>query len=216
MRVRSWANRTVISIVLATFFSDFSHEMATAVLPLYLATVGLGPAALGIIEGLADFLVSLSKLGGGVVGHRVVHKRPWATAGYVVTTLATGAMGLVTSLAALVGLRATAWVGRGFRGPLRDHLLADAVEPTHYGRAYGLERAGDMLGAVVGPLAATLLGWLGIEFHNVPDPYCTQRAGGFGIDPDVTVALELKLVPHGCLLARHARQHRPRGAFAAG
>lgn len=121
----------------------------------------------GIIEGFADFLVSLSKLGGGVVGHHVRRKRPLAALGYLVTTLATGAMGLVSSLAALASLRSVAWVGRGFRGPLRDFLLADAVEPTHYGRAYGLERAGDMLGAVAGPLAATLMVWAGIEFRSI-------------------------------------------------
>lgn len=67
----TWINRTVIGIVLATFLSDFSHEMCTAVLPLYLSTLGLGPAALGLIEGVADFLVSLSKLAGGVVGHLI-------------------------------------------------------------------------------------------------------------------------------------------------
>ena len=163
----SWVTRTVLGIVLATFLSDFSHEMCTAVLPLYLATLGLGPAALGLIEGVADFLVSLSKLAGGVVGHRVRRKRPWASLGYLVTTVATGAIALVSGLAALVSLRSAAWIGRGFRGPLRDYLLADAVEPTHYGRAYGLERAGDMLGAVAGPLMAALLVWAGVEFRTV-------------------------------------------------
>ena len=163
----SWVTRTVLGIVLATFLSDFSHEMCTAVLPLYLATLGLGPAALGLIEGVADFLVSLSKLAGGVVGHRVRRKRPWASLGYLVTTVATGAIALVSGLAALVSLRSAAWIGRGFRGPLRDYLLADAVEPTHYGRAYGLERAGDMLGAVAGPLVAALLVWVGVEFRTV-------------------------------------------------
>ncbi len=162
-----WINRTVIGIVLATFLSDFSHEMCTAVLPLYLSTVGLGPAALGVIEGVADFLVSLSKLAGGVVGHHVEHKRPWTTLGYLVTTLATGAMALVEGLASLVSLRSLAWIGRGFRGPLRDSMLADAVPPSHFGRAYGLERAGDMLGAVVGPSVATLLVWGGVEFRTV-------------------------------------------------
>lgn len=166
-RVAPWLNRTVIGIILATFLSDFSHEMCTAVLPLYLSTLGLGPAALGLIEGVADFLVSLSKLAGGVVGHQVQHKRPWASLGYLVTTLATWAIALAQSLGALISLRGLAWMGRGFRGPLRDYLLADAVEPTHYGRAYGLERAGDMLGAVVGPLVATLLVWGGLEFRTV-------------------------------------------------
>jgi MFS family permease len=163
----SWISRTVVGIILATFFSDVSHEMATAVLPLYLAAVGLGPAALGLIEGLADFLVSISKLAGGVVGHHVHYKRPWASLGYLITTVATAAMGLVVGLASLVSLRTAAWFGRGFRSPLRDFMLADAVEKTHFGRAYGLERAGDMLGAVVGPLIATLLVWLGLGFPTI-------------------------------------------------
>lgn len=71
---RGCVSRAVVGIDLATLFSDFSHEMATAVLPLYLASVGLGPAALGMMEGVADFLVSMSKLAGGAVGH---HVHPW-------------------------------------------------------------------------------------------------------------------------------------------
>lgn len=162
-----WISRTVLAIVLATFFSDVSHEMCTAVLPLYLGAIGLGPAALGLIEGVADFLVSISKLAGGMVGHRVRRKRPWAALGYLVTTAGTAGLALVSSLAGLLVLRSAAWIGRGFRSPLRDYLLADAVEPTHYGRAYGLERAGDMLGAVLGPLLAVLLLAVGLDFHVI-------------------------------------------------
>jgi MFS family permease len=163
----SWVNRTIAGIVLATFFSDCSHELSTAVLPLYLATLGHGPAALAVIEGVADFLVSLSKLAGGLLGHVVRRKQPFIAAGYLITAAASGALGLVTSVTALVGLRSAAWIARGYRGPLRDALLSDAVEPTHYGRAFGLERTGDMLGAVVGPLAATLFVWAGFEFRSV-------------------------------------------------
>ena len=162
-----WINQTVIAIIVATFFSDVSHEMATAVLPLYLASVGLGPAALGITEGVADFLFSLSKLFGGILGHHVDRKRPWASAGYLVTTVSTSAIGFTNRLAALAALRGAAWIGRGFRSPLRDFVLADAVESTHFGRAYGLERAGDMLGAVVGPLIAGVLVWQGVRLHDV-------------------------------------------------
>lgn len=162
-----WLGRTVLGIVLGTFFSDFGHEMATAVLPLYLLSIGLGPGALGLMEGVADLAVSLSKLAGGVTGHYVRRKQPWVVLGYVITAVATSAMGLVRSVGALTALRTTAWVGRGYRSPLRDYLLADAVEATHYGRVYGLERAGDMLGAVAGPLAATLLVWLGLQYHSI-------------------------------------------------
>lgn len=164
---RTWINRTIIGIALATCFSDFSHEMVTAVLPLYLAEVGLGAAALGVIEGVADFLVSISKLAGGYAGHHVRRKKPLASAGYLVTALATSAIGLVTTVPMLLAMRSIAWIARGFRGPLRDYLLSDAVEATHYGRAYGLERAADMLGAVAGPLTATLLLYAGIKFQSI-------------------------------------------------
>jgi MFS family permease len=163
----TWITRSVVGIVLATFFSDVGHEMVTAVLPLYLATIGLGPTALGVMEGLADLLFSLSKLGGGLVGHHSAKKRPWATLGYLTTTLGTGAIALTHSVAALVTLRAVAWFGRGFRSPLRDFLLADEVGPTHFGRAYGIERSADMLGAVAGPLLAVVLVWAGVAFRTV-------------------------------------------------
>jgi MFS family permease len=159
--------KSVVGIVLATFFSDVGHEMVTAVLPLYLSTVGLGPAALGAMEGAADLAFSLSKLAGGAVGHRVKKKRPWATAGYLLTTLGTGAIALVQAFAAVATLRTFAWFGRGFRSPLRDFLLADEVGATHFGRAYGFERSADMIGAFVGPLVAAGLVWLGLDFQSV-------------------------------------------------
>ena len=154
--------------------SFWPHSSQTSVMKcarqyslFYLSSLGLGPAALGLIEGVADFLVSMSKLAGGVAGHHVRHKRPLTALGYLTTALATWGIAFADGLTALVFLCGVAWIGRGFRGPLRDYMLADAVPPTHYGRAYGLERAGDMLGAVVGPLIATLLVWGGVEFRTV-------------------------------------------------
>ena len=72
-----------------------------------------------------------------------------------------------STLWAMVTLRTIAWAGRGYRSPLRDYLLADAVEKTHYGRAFGLERAGDMLGAVVGPLLAAAMVWFGVPLSTI-------------------------------------------------
>lgn len=162
-----WVTRAVVGIVLATFFSDVGHEMVTAVLPMYLATLGLGPAALGAMEGAADLAFSLSKLAGGAVGHRVERKRPWAVGGYLLTTLGTGMIALVRGLGPMISLRTVAWFGRGFRSPLRDFLLSDEVGPTHFGRAYGFERSADMIGAVVGPLVAAGLVWVGLSFDRV-------------------------------------------------
>jgi MFS family permease len=162
-----WITRTVLGIVAATFFSDVGHEMVTAVLPMYLLGIGLGPAALGAMEGAADLAFSLSKLAGGVVGHKVERKKPWVILGYLVTTAGTGAIALVRGFGAVVALRTVAWIGRGFRSPMRDFLLADEVGPTHFGRAYGVERSADMLGAVAGPLVAAALVWSGMDFGEV-------------------------------------------------
>jgi MFS family permease len=164
---RSWITRGVVGIVLATFFSDVAHEMVTAVLPMYLVSIGLGAATLGAVEGFADLVYSLSKLGGGILGHRVKKKRPLVALGYLITMLGTGSMAFVHTAVGLVSLRASAWIGRGFRSPLRDFLLADEVEPTHYGRAYGIERSADMLGALAGPLIAVLLVSLRFELGTI-------------------------------------------------
>jgi MFS family permease len=157
----------VVGIVLATFFSDVGHEMVTAILPMYLASIGLGAATLGTVEGFSDLVYSLSKLGGGILGQRVEKKRPLVALGYFITALGTGSMAFVHTAVGLVSLRASAWIGRGFRSPLRDFLLADEVEPTHYGRAYGIERAADMLGALTGPLIAVLLVSLRLELRSI-------------------------------------------------
>lgn len=167
VRTTRWVTRGMIGIVFATFFSDVGHEMATATLPMYLGAIGLGAAALGFMEGFADLLFSLSKLAGGWVGHHSQRKRGFATLGYFTTAIGTMALALTQSLAALVSVRSAAWFGRGFRSPLRDFMLADEVGPTHFGRAYGIERAADMLGAVAGPLLTAFLLWRGVALRSV-------------------------------------------------
>jgi len=159
--------RGVVGIVLATFFSDVGHEMVTAVLPMYLSSIALGAAALGVMEGLADFVYSLSKLGGGWLGHHTARKRAWGSFGYLVTAIGMGSLALVHGVVALVSLRSVAWIGRGVRSPLRDFMLSDEVPSTHFGRAYGVERAADMLGAVIGPLIAAALVWAGFDFRTI-------------------------------------------------
>jgi MFS family permease len=164
---RGWVNRTVAAFGLTSLLSDVGHEMATSVLPLQLARLGLGATALGAIEGLADAAAGISKLAGGIAGQRIARKKPWTTAGYALTAVCTSALGFAASLPALAALRCLAWIGRGFRGPLRDFLVSDAVEPRFYARAFGLERAGDMIGAVAGPLLAVALLASGIALRSV-------------------------------------------------
>jgi MFS family permease len=164
---RGWLNRTVAAFGLTSLLSDVGHEMATSVLPLQLVRLGFGATALGVVEGIADAASGLAKLAGGVAGQRIARKKPWTSAGYAVTAVCTSALGFVGTVPGLVVLRCAAWVGRGFRGPLRDFLVSDSVEPRYYARAFGLERAGDMVGAVAGPLLALALLAAGLAFRSV-------------------------------------------------
>ena len=152
-----WLNRTTIGVSLASLFSDVSHEMATAVLPAFLLSLGAGPAALGIIEGSADGLSALAKLWGGVAADRVRRRKPLASIGYFVTGIGTAAIGVCTSAAQVLLCRVVAWVGRGSRGPARDVLMAEGSPKEVHGRAFGLERSADATGAVLGPLLAMAL-----------------------------------------------------------
>jgi MFS family permease len=154
---QSWLNRTVLGIALASLFSDWSHEIATAILPAFLGSLGAAAAWLGIIEGVSDGLSSFAKLGSGFYTDGLSRRKPIAFAGYLITALATAALGLATAPWHVLSARAAAWLGRGVRTPVRKALLAAAVDRSVYGRAFGFERAMDTLGAIVGPLTALWL-----------------------------------------------------------
>jgi MFS family permease len=163
-----WLNRTVFGIALASLFSDWSHEIATAVLPAFLGSLGVAAAWLGIIEGVSDGLSSFAKLGSGFYTDRLPRRKPIAFCGYLITALATGAFGLATTAWHVLIARAAAWLGRGVRTPVRKALLAAAVDPSIYGRAFGFERAMDTVGAIVGPLTALwLLALFAGKYHIV-------------------------------------------------
>jgi MFS family permease len=153
----NWLNRTVVGIGLASLFSDWSHEIATTLLPGFLATMGVAAAWLGLIEGVSDGLSSFAKMASGYYTDRLRRRKPIAVIGYVVTALGTAAFGLATNAWQVLFARATAWLGRGVRTPVRKALLAGAVTRDSYGRAFGFERMLDTCGAIVGPLTALAL-----------------------------------------------------------
>ena len=155
-RVR-WLNRTVLGIGLASLFSDWSHEMATAVLPAFLATMGVAAAWLGLIEGVSNGLSSLAKMASGFYTDNLQRRKPIAVIGYLVTALGTASFGLATAAWHILAARAFAWLGRGVRTPVRKALLAGSVTRETYGRAFGFERMMDTLGAVAGPASASVL-----------------------------------------------------------
>jgi MFS family permease len=156
----------VLGIGLASLFSDWSHEIATTVLPAFLATMGVAAAWLGFIEGISDGLSSFAKMGSGYYTDKLQRRKPIAVVGYLVTALGTASFGLATAAWHILIARACAWLGRGVRTPVRKALLAGSVTKETYGRAFGFERMMDTLGAIVGPATAFFL--LPAVHHHYP------------------------------------------------
>ena len=154
---QSWLNRTVLGVGLTSLFSDWSHETATSILPAFLAAIGAGPAWLGVIEGIADGLSSFAKLAAGHYTDNLKRRKPLAVFGYAVTAVATASFAFATNAYQVLIGRSQAWLGRGVRSPAKKALLAADVSPDAYGRAFGLERLMDTIGAIAGPLTALWL-----------------------------------------------------------
>ncbi|MEK6274486.1 MAG: MFS transporter [Actinomycetota bacterium] len=124
-------------------------------MPSFLTSTLRAPAAaLGVIEGVADGLAGVAKLAGGALADDPERRRATAVGGYAATAVLTALIGTATAVWQVGALRVAGWVARGLRGPARSALLADVAPPDAYGRAYGLERTMDNLGAIGGPLLA--------------------------------------------------------------
>lgn len=153
----TWLNRNVVGMGVTSFLSDASHEMATTVLPGFLAVIGAPPSALGFIEGISDAVSSFIKLWGGWISDKLGHRKTLVTLGYFLTGIAMALFAFATTWFLVLVGRVVGWFGRGFRGPIRDAMLADSVDPAVRGKAFGFHRFGDTLGAIVGPLLGVWL-----------------------------------------------------------
>jgi MFS family permease len=164
--------------------------MVTAVLPSFIThTLGGSAGALGLIEGVSDGLAGAAKLAGGSAANDETRRRNLAAGGYVVTGLATAAVGAATAVWQAAILRAVAWIARGARGPAKNALLASLAPPEAYGRAFGFERTMDHAGAVAGPLlAAGFVATIGIR----PTIYLSAVPGALAALAIVVAAREAK------------------------
>jgi len=152
-----WLNRNIFAMGLTSFFSDFGHEMATAILPAFLVSVGGSATLLGLIEGIADASISGMKLLSGWYSDYIGKRKPFAMIGYFLTAIGVGSLSLALSWPHVLISRVVAWLGRGTREPPRDALLVDSTKPQFYGRVFGFHRAMDTLGAIAGPAIAIIL-----------------------------------------------------------
>ncbi len=157
-------HRNVWVAGLVSLFTDISSEMIVPVLPLFLSTtLGTHATAIGLIEGIAEAMASVMKAVSGYLSDRMGKRKPLMALGYGLSNVLKPLMGFATSWSQVLAIRLSDRFGKGLRGAPRDALIAESTPPEMRGRAFGLHRAMDTLGAAVGPLAAwlILLAWKG-------------------------------------------------------
>jgi len=176
--------RTVWLLGLVSLFNDTTSELVYPLVPLFLASVLMaGPRALGLIEGIAEATASLLKLFSGVLMDKRGHAKGWVAGGYGLAALSRPLFYLASSWPMVLALRFADRVGKGLRTSPRDALLAGAVEESRRGLAFGLHRAMDNAGAVIGPLLAA---WLLARGMPIKDVFLWSIVPGI-----ITVALAL-------------------------
>lgn len=153
----------ILKLGLVSFLTDLSSEMIFSVFAIFFTTVaGASAALLGLIEGLADLSASSLNYLAGWLSDRGGKRKVFALAGYGFSTLAKTILLVSTSLVGLGLFRVIERLGKGFRGPPRDAWLSAIAPQKSRGYAFGVHKALDKAGAVLGPLVAYgLLSWLG-------------------------------------------------------
>jgi MFS family permease len=143
---------------IVSLLTDTSTEMIFTLVPLFLTNVlGVGTAVVGLVGGISDSTDAVFKIFSGWFSDRLGKRKPLAVLGYSLSTIVKPLMYLASSWGMVTAIRFGDRVGKGFRGSPRDALVADSVDSSQRGRAFGLHRAMDTLGAMLGLIIAALV-----------------------------------------------------------
>lgn len=158
----------VVALSLVSLFNDTSSEIIYPFLSLFLTALGASPLTMGVIEGAAESVSSFLKLFAGYFSDRRGRRKGLVVFGYALSGVIRTFLAFAATWPQVFAIRVADRVGKGVRGAPRDALIADAAAPTERGLAFGLNRAMDHAGAVVGPLAGALI--LFLIADNYADP----------------------------------------------
>ncbi len=151
-------SRNVLLIGLVSFFTDISSEMVVTILPLFLIySVGLTPFAFGVVDGIYQGGTAVARLAGGFVADRTRRHKEVAAAGYAISAVSRLALLATGTWAAIAAVIAVDRAGKGLRTAPRDALISLSSRPEQLGQSFGVHRALDTAGAMLGPLVAFAL-----------------------------------------------------------
>jgi MFS family permease len=148
------ARRNLYLFGTVSLFNDTASEMAYWILPAFLVSLGAGPAALGLIEGIAESVAAMGKLFSGYLTDVVPRRKPVVLAGYALANAVKPLLALTTRWWQVLLIRFVDRTAKGIRGTPRDVMLAESADKKKMGRTYGLLQSMDSAGAIAGPLLA--------------------------------------------------------------
>lgn len=161
--------RNVYALGFVSFFTDVSSEMVFSLLPSFiLGLPGAGYAALGLIEGVAEFLSYALRSVSGVFSDRFRRRKVIVLVGYAFSTATKPFFAAAHTAFDVLAIRSSDRIGKGIRTSPRDALLSESVPETQMGKTFGIHRTLDQLGAIVGPLlASSLIFLLGVTVREI-------------------------------------------------
>jgi MFS family permease len=159
----------VILLGIVSLLNDVSSDIIYPLLPIFMTTyIGATPLVIGLIEGAAEAVSSFLKLGAGILADRLPRRKPLIVAGYAVAAAARAVVALAGRWPAVLAGRLFHKAGKGIRSAPRDALIAEVTDERSRGRSFGLHRALDHAGAVLGPvIAAVLLGLFHLPLRTI-------------------------------------------------
>ncbi|MDD5694980.1 MAG: MFS transporter [Bacteroidales bacterium] len=150
-------HRNILSTGLTSFLTDTSVKMVYSVMPMFLMSIGASRTSLALIEGIAESTASLVKALSGFWSDRIGRNKPFLLIGYGLSALIIPLYTFVVTPVQVLYLRFIERFGKGIRTAPRDSLIAGSVTNSDTGRSFGLQKAMDNSGAIVGPLVAFAL-----------------------------------------------------------
>lgn len=157
MSEEKYSRRNIYALGFTSLLTDVSSESVYAVLPLYMLNLGLGREILGIVEGLGEFMSSVFKLISGVVSQKMGKFKALTALGYCLSNFTKPLFAWCKTGFSIGSIKVIDRVGKGIRTTPRDALITASSTYSGRGRAFGIHRTMDTMGALLGPLIAFLL-----------------------------------------------------------
>ncbi|MCX6802000.1 MAG: MFS transporter [Candidatus Diapherotrites archaeon] len=168
MAGNSKIHRNIYLLGIVSFINDTASKMILPILPLFIQSLGGGGLAFGLVDGIGEAAAAIAKVFSGGLSDRLGKRKPFVFFGYFLASVSKFLMAFASAWSVVLVLRSAERLGKGIREPPRDALLAASTSSENRGRGFGIHRAFDSGGAVLGSVLALALYWFfGFSFAAI-------------------------------------------------